>query len=188
MTDSLRGSTSLPSVASNSFSNENTVQLSDSQIINDHVVNETRFEYRRANTSTTPASTAPSLGVPGAFSGGGNGGQFSNSHSDHFELQNITTTTKGKQAIKFGTWMRDNREAQSTNGNFNGSFTFPSVSAFVDTWNGVTAGQTFAQIAAACPTTQTGGCLPTNLTYTKGNEAFQGNVFDAALFFQDDWK
>ena len=59
-------------------------------------------------------STAPSFGVPGSFSGGGNSSQFSNSHTDHYELQNFTTLTKGTQAIKFGAWLRDDREATTT--------------------------------------------------------------------------
>ncbi len=188
VSNSLNGSTSLPTLANSSLSDEHTVQISDSQIINDHLVDETRFEYRHAPGSTTPVSTEPNFSVPGVFAAGGNGGQYSNSHQDHLELQNVFNLTKGKQAIKFGTWLRDNREAITTDGNFNGSFIFPSITAFIDTWNGVAAGEDFAQIAAACPSTQTGGCLPTNLTYTTGNEKFQGNVFDAAVFFQDDWK
>ena len=31
-------------------------------------------------------------------------------------------------------------------------------------------------------------CTPNKLTYTTGRESFLGNVFDAAVFFQDDWK
>jgi Carboxypeptidase regulatory-like domain len=182
------GTLALPSTSSTSDSIENTLQLDDSQIINDRVVNETRFEYRRGNSSGSPASTAPSVGVPGSFSGGGNGKQSSTSHSDHFELQNFTTMTAGAHAIKFGTWIRDNRLATSTNSNFNGGFTFPSVAAYIDTVNGLAQGQTFAQIAAACPTSQKGGCLPTNLAYTTGPLGFKANIFDAALFFQDDWK
>jgi hypothetical protein len=198
VTNGSGGTTSLPSLANSSGSNENTVQLDDTQIITDRIVNETRFEYRRANSTSTPigavpafgvlASTAPSFGVPGVFSGGGNGTLPSSSHSDHFELQNFTTMTKGTQAIKFGLWLRDDREAESSVGNIYGSFTFPSVTAFVDTWNGITAGETIAQIAAACPSTQAGGCVPNKLNYTTGPYAFQGNVFNGALYYQDDWK
>jgi hypothetical protein len=163
------GSTSLPTQSSTSNYSQNTVQLDDTQVISDRVVNETRIEYQRSTGSSTPASTEPTWNVPGSFSGGGDGGQYSNSHSDHLELQNFTTLAAGAHAIKFGTWLRDNREALTTDGNFNGTFTFPSVDAFVDTANGI------AQDA-------------TNLTYTTGGEKFQGNVFDAALYFQDDWK
>ena len=195
VSDNLGGSTSLPAQASSSNSIEHAIQLNDTEIISNRLVNETRFEYRRANSSSSPVSTAPSFSVPGSFAGGGNTSQYANTHADHYELQNFTTLTKGAQAIKFGAWLRDDREATTTNANFNGSFTFPSVAAFVDTWNGeaqaqpgTTQAQIFSQIAAACPPTSTGGCLPTKLTYTTGPEAFQGNVFNAALFAQDDWK
>jgi hypothetical protein len=40
------GSTSLPTTSSSSSNSEHSVQLSDSQIISDHIVNETRFQYR----------------------------------------------------------------------------------------------------------------------------------------------
>ena len=185
---SLGSTTSLPTTATSGTSSENAIQLTDSQIINEHIVNETHFQYRRALSSTTPVSTAPSVGVSGDFSGGGSGGQFNNDHTDHLELQNMTTMSAGAHAIKFGTWIRDNRDANSTNANFNGSFSFPSLQAYVATLNGLVQGETFAQIAAACPATQTGGCIPNNLNYTTGKEAVLGNVFDAALYFQDDWK
>ncbi len=182
------GSTSLPAQATSTLSKENSFQLMDSQIINDRIVNETRFQYRRTTSNTTPVSTAPTVSVAGDFSGGGNSGQFDNSHTDHLELQNITTMSAGAHAIKFGAWMRDNRNANATDANFNGSFSFPSLQAYVATLNGLDQGETFAQVAASCPATQTGGCLPNNLTYTTGREGFTANVFDAALFIQDDWK
>jgi hypothetical protein len=185
---SLGSSTALPTQATSGTSTENSLQLLDSQIVNEHIVNETRFQYRRNVSTTTPVSTAASVGVSGDFSGGGSGGQSDSNHTDHLELQNITTMSAGAHAIKFGTWLRDNRDADSSNANFNGSFGFPSLTAYVDTLNGLTMGQSFAQIAAACPASQVGGCLPNNLTYTTGREGFTSNVFDAALFFQDDWK
>jgi hypothetical protein len=197
-TDSLGGSTSLPSLANSTSSTEHSAQFDDTQIVNDRIVNETRFQYRRANSTATPIGAAPEFGVTsgaapgfnvsGVFSGGGNGTPPSSAHSDHFELENFTTMTKGAQAIKFGVWLRDDRQATSNAGNIYGSFTFPSVTAFVDTWNGIEDGETIAAIEAACPATQVGGCLPTKLSYTTGPYAFKGNVFNGALFVQDDWK
>ncbi len=181
------GNTSLPSQNSTSNVIEHTIQLSDSQIINDRIVNETRFEWRRGSGSRTPVSADPTYGAPGYFSAGGNGGQTSRSHTDHLELQNITTMTAGTHAIKFGVWMRDNREAITTNSNFNGSFSFSTVQPYIDTLNGLAAGKTIAEIAASCTDT-TNGCTPNRLTYTTGPTSFRSNVFDGALFFQDDWK
>jgi uncharacterized membrane protein YgcG len=163
------GSTDLPTQSSSSISTESTIQASNAWIINDRLINETRFQYLRDDSSTTPASTAPLVTVPGTFTGGGSEAQNSSDHQDHFELQNLTTISAGAHAIKFGTRLRDNREANSTDANFNGSFNFDTVADLVSALNGAAA-------------------LPAKLTYTTGNKAASANVFDAALFFQDDWR
>ena len=185
------GSTSLPSQATGSSSTEQAIQITDSQIINERMVNETHFQYRRSPTISTSVSSAPGVGVGGYFSGGGSGSQFSNAHSDHLELQNMTTMSAGAHAIKFGLWARDNRSSTSSSGGFNGSFSFPSLGAYVATLNGLAQGQTVAQIAATCTPQDVqnwGGCIPNRLSYTTGNQKFAANVFDASLYFQDDWK
>ena len=89
--------------------------------------------------------------------------------------------SEGAHAIKFGTRVRYNRDANSTDANFNGSFSFQSLGAYVTMLNGIAAGQTWAQIAAA-------GGLPNKLNYTTGAPAVVASVFDGALFVQDDWK
>ena len=180
------GQTSLPTQNATADTVENTVQIDDSQVINDRIVNETRMQYRRSFNSEVPVSAAPTVLLRNYFSSGGNAAQSSSGHNDHVELQNFTTMTAGAHAIKFGVWMRDNRQATSTSSNFNGTFNFPSLNAYLDTLNGMAAGETVAQIAAACPAGQL--CTPNKLTYTTGPYAFEGNLFDAALFFQDDWK
>ena len=48
-----------PEQSSASHSTEHTIQISDAFIINDHVVNETRFQYLRDIERSTPVSTAP---------------------------------------------------------------------------------------------------------------------------------
>ncbi|HUB51010.1 MAG TPA: carboxypeptidase regulatory-like domain-containing protein [Terracidiphilus sp.] len=182
------GSTSLPSQNATSDTIEHTIQASDSQVISDRVVNETRFEYRRENTTETPTSNAPTISVPGFFSTGGNAAQLNSGHNDHYELQNITTMTAGAHAIKFGAWLRDNRQATSTDANYNGSFSFPTVYDYAGALNMLATGN-------ACPTAPSSNdytCgsvnAPNKLTYTTGPMAFAGNVFDGALYFQDDWK
>jgi len=158
------GSTlALPTQATGSTSYEHTVQLSDSEIINDRIVNETRFQYLRDDATDTSVSAAPQVQVPGYFTSGGSSSQYSGDHQDHYELWNETTMSAGAHAIKFGTRVRDNRDANSTDSNFNGTFSFASLAAY--------EAQT-----------------PNKLTYTFGPIAAAANVFDAALFFQDDWK
>jgi hypothetical protein len=178
----------LPSLATTSNSTEHQVQITDSQIINDRIVNETRFQWLLDRSSSGSTGTAPQVSVPGFFVGGNSTNQTTSDHTNHLELQNITTMSVGAQAIKFGTRIRDNRDASSNNGDFNGSFSFPSLNAYLDTVNGLAQNESFATIASNCPTTQTGGCLPNKLSYNTGAQGALANVFDAALFFQDDWK
>ncbi|MFZ1015723.1 MAG: hypothetical protein WAN28_20425, partial [Terracidiphilus sp.] len=158
------GSTlSLPSQATASTSLENTLQVSDAEVINDRIVNETRFQYLRDTGTDTSVSNAPQVQVPGSFVSGGSSSQYSNDHQDHYELWNETTMSAGAHALKFGTRLRDFRDANSTNSNFNGTFSFANLAAY--------EAQT-----------------PNKLTYTSGPLAAVANLFDAALFVQDDWK
>jgi hypothetical protein len=171
-------STSLPSQSLTTTSTEHTLQLSDSQIINDHIVNETRFEYRRALESISPVSTLPTLIVSGDFIGGGAAGQSSNDHQDHFELQNYTTMSLGPQTIKFGAWLRDNRDANASFANRNGTLVF-SEKGYTDALNALAQGQSLTSLPA-------GDFV--NLSITAGQSAFTTNTFDGSLFLQDDWK
>jgi hypothetical protein len=191
------GSTSLPDQNATSDTIEHTIQASDSQVINDRIVNETRFEYRRENTTETPVSTDPTISVPGFVSTGGNAAQSNSGHNDHYELQNITTMTAGGHAIKFGAWLRDNRQATSTDANYNGSFSFSTVYDYAGALNTAATETTpndFATGTACLPTASPSeiACgsvnAPNKLTYTSGPIAFAGNVFDGALYVQDDWK
>ena len=172
------GSTELPSQSMNSSSTEHSFQLSDSQIINDHMVNETRLEYRRAIESVTPVSTAPTLIVSGDFTGGGASGQSSNDHSDHFELQNYTTISKGAQTIKFGAWLRDNRDANSSYANHNGTLVF-TQQGYADALSALAQGRSLSTLPAH---------EFVYLSVTAGRTAYTANTFDGALFIQDDWK
>jgi hypothetical protein len=181
------GSTSLPSQATGNTTSEHSVQMDDTQIISDRIVNETRFQYRLAPTVNTSVSTAPKVGVGGFFTGGGSSSQSSSDRSSHIELQNITTMTKGTQAIKFGTWLRDNRDANSSSGGFNGSFTFADLNDYTGAVNNF---YTPGFCPAGGPVTSECGKtnLPVKMNITTGNTKYLGNVFDAALYFQDDWK
>lgn len=172
------GSTQLPSQSMTTTSTEHTIQLSDSQIINDRMVNETRLEYRRALDSVSPVSTAPTLSVSGDFSGGGASGQSSHDHGDHLELQNYTTMTVRTQTIKFGAWLRDNRDANSSYANHNGTLVF-TQQGYIDALNALAQGKSLTTLPAG---------EFVYLQITAGRTAYTTNTFDGALFVQDDWK
>jgi hypothetical protein len=172
----------LPTQATSSSSTNHSVQLSDALIINDRIVNETRFQYRHESSSETPANTAPVVSVSSYFTGGGSSSQASKDSSDSYELQNLTTMSLGAHALKFGTRLRDGRDDNTTNAGFNGSFSFTGL----DAYNKAVAalGSDSFVSGDSLPT----DALPQKLDYTTGQLGATANVFDAAVFVQDDWK
>jgi hypothetical protein len=170
----------LPTQATSSSSTEHSIQLSDALIINDHIVNETRFQYRHDSSSETPASTAPTFSVSSFFTGGGSSSQVSKDKSDSYELQNLTTMSLGAHALKFGTRLRDGRDDDTTNAGFNGSFSFARRS-YYDNAAAALGSDSFVSGLSA-------DAMPQKMSYTTGPQGATANVFDAAVFVQDDWK
>lgn len=169
--------TQLPTQSSTETTNDHSLQISDTQIINDHVVNETLFQYDRSTSDTTPVSTAPTIAVQaGNFSSGGSAGQSAHDHTDRWEFQNLTTMSLGKHAVKFGTRLRDSRDANSSDAGFNGTFTFSDTQTYS------------AAVQSALNTGPESDSTPSQLSYSTGTQGAVGNVFDAAVFIQDDWK
>ena len=137
--------------------------------------------YERQNENHYPDSTDRTISVQGDFTGGGFSGQESRDHTTRLEFQNLTTLSHGTHAIKFGTRIRDSRDANLTNSNFNGGFTFGSYGAYLKMANGLASGTPFSDLVTA-------GYGPATATYATGGESTLANVFDMALFAQDDWK
>jgi hypothetical protein len=190
---------SLSSASTHESNTDHTVQLSDAYVINDHIVNESRFQFERQNENHYPDSDATTINVQGYFSGGGYSGQESRDHYTRLEFQNMTTMSHGAHAIKFGTRMRDSEDASYTDSGFKGSYTF------ADTLNGnstINAYQKYLAMANALYTSKvkttfndqvTDGNGPSSAGYTaciSGSNCYSSvaNVFDIALYVQDDWK
>jgi hypothetical protein len=172
---------SLASTSSHESNTDHTIQISDAIVINDHTVNESRFQYERQNENHYPDSALRTITVSGDFTGGGYSAQKSMDHSTRLEFQNMTTLTHGAHAIKFGTRMRDTRDANLSSSNFNGKFTFSTYQSYLAMANGLASGTSFNALVAA-------GNGPTSASYTSGKQSTLANMFDLALFVQDDWK
>ena len=148
-------------------------------------------QFERHNENHYPDSTARSISVAGDFVGGGFVGQESQDHTIQLEFQNITTLTRGNHAIRFGTRLRDTRDANLTNASFNGKFVFSPVTVGIANYaasqvyelmaNGLASGHTFNSLVSQ-------GIGPSSAGYATGNESALANVFDVALFAQDDVK
>lgn len=198
------GGISLRSMGFNESNTEHEIQLSDTQILGPHAVNETRFEYERGRSTENALSPAPTISVLGAFTGGGNPVGVLATNTDHYELQNYTSVNRGTHFLRLGGRLRATREANSTTQNFNGTFTFtkpnlndPSLSpecrnilisnpnfsaldAFRVTEQGLQNGLSPQQIRAEC-----GGA--SQFTIAAGQPLVSDTIFDAGLYAEDDW-
>ncbi|HKR30681.1 MAG TPA: carboxypeptidase regulatory-like domain-containing protein [Terriglobales bacterium] len=158
------GSTpALPSLAYTSDETEHTVQVSDTQVFGSKIVNETRFQYNRDSSDQNPLSTAPQLSVPGFFTTGGNSAGHVVNQENHYEIQNYTSYVSGNHSMRFGGRLRISQASDLLASNFNGTFTYPSVDAFVNN-------------------------QPNQFSITTGQPLISDTFLDLGVYAEDDWK
>ena len=112
---------------------------------------------------TTPQSVAPEVLVIGGFTDGGNSDGHLDYNHHHTELDDDATFTLSKHTITFGGRLRTVVEPYITPGNFNGRYTFSSLSTYA-------AG------------------APTQFTLTVGRPLVRIFSVDGSVYLSDDWK
>ena len=153
----------LQSQAYNTLNQESTLQVSDTQVLSAKLLNETRFQYIRDRDNQLPQNTTATTTVQGAFTGGGSNDGTDRDNQDHYELQNYTTLAQGSHSIHFGARLRAVRDSNYSTGGFNGNYTYSSLNSFAAN-------------------------KPSQYQITMGNPAARVTLFDAGVFFQDDWR
>ncbi len=162
------GQFSLPTTGYNSNSTEQTVQISDTQIISPNIVNETRFQFIRDSDNQTPLSMDPTIVVQGAFTGGGSSQGIVIGNQDHYELQNYTSITHGTHFIKFGGRLRGTVYSSTQNSGFNGSYTFASIEQY--------------------QATLAGTAVPSQFSLVAGQPLSDVSMIDVGLYAEDEWR
>ena len=154
----------LPTQAYNTTSLENTVQVSNSLVLSKNLVDDIRFQYRRIRNQQVPVSGLPTVSVQGTFMSGGSNSGTVEDHQDDFEFQDYFAAAVGAHSLNFGTRLRAYRDANYTSAGSNSSYTFDTVGDYL-------AG------------------TPQQYKVTIINQYIaRATLFDAALFYQDDWK
>lgn len=187
----------------NPINSEQTLQISDTQVVNARTINETRFQYVRSTNSQSPVSTVPLIQVQGAFTTGGNVQGTTNDTLDRYELQNYTSMALGKHFVKFGARLRENRDDNFQTGDFNGTFSFgsrqtpaPSASCSGPSVQ-LTGIQAYQQLVMGLANGQSvqsliscgfGASEYSVSASPVGNPTVRVNWFDAGLYLQDDWR
>jgi hypothetical protein len=199
------GGFNLPTRQSSSLGDQNTFQLTETQVIGARAVNESRFQYHRTATDTAGDATLPVINVSSAFTTGGASAFTSYNHTANYEFQNNTSLTRNKHFIKFGVRIRGAEQSSYSPNNYTGSFTFAGFScaaassasnpfcaanpgglvtglqAYALTQMGLADGMSMQQIRAL-------GGGPTQYSVAGGQPLTSVSQVDAAPFLQDDWR
>ena len=208
------GNFTLPTQAFRSSLMEHSVQATETMLIGVSTVNEFRFQFRHQNSAQTPDSMDPSIVVANAFNGGGSSAGLHDYIHHHYEVQNYTTKTASEHTWKFGARLRAVSIKDTSEQNFNGTYTFGGAYApILDANNqpvvpGVVCNP--AIVTAGCTTISSiqqyqrtllfqamgmspqqmialgGG--PTQFSINTGNPVVYVGGADIGLFAGDDWK
>src|SRR3989441_1177951 len=118
------GNFSLLSRAYKSSTTEQTAQLSETVVLNERVINETRFQFIHRRAGQTEANPLPATDVLQAFIGGGAQVGLSSTDENRYELQNYTSALSGLHTLKFGVRIRGVHITDISPANFGGTYTF----------------------------------------------------------------
>ena len=189
------GQFSLPSQAYNTNGTEHTIQVSDTHVISERTVNQARFQYLHDSDTQTPQyssftgggnpggcllQTLPcEISVLGAFTGGGNSTGKVIDTQDHYEFQNYTSISLGKNFIRLGGRLRDVEVSNSSIQDANGVFTFPSLALYQSALQALQscAGQSGCETAGA-----------NQFLIVTGKAHASVNLIDLGLYGEDDWR
>ncbi len=187
------GDFSLPSRATQFENKEHTIQLTETAILNERTVNETRFQYRFDDRETIGDNTIPTVNVLNSFVGGGSSIGLDFNKEKSWELQNYTTTVLGKDsqhAIKFGVRLRGTSLEDRSDSNYGGTFTFAGFVNPGDPFdtNGDGVVSSIEQYRAKLLGAPDARYNPNQFSISAGNPLADISQYDVGLFITDDWR
>ena len=162
------GGFNLPERAYDVESREHTLRLTETAVINQKVINETRFQYSRDSRQNEGGSFAPTLRVLDAFTAGGAQSGQSSNELDRVELQNYTSWAWGDHALKVGARLRSAGVRDISRQNFAGTFTFTTLEQYRASLQGT--------------------ARPTQFSVAGGQPEVSVRQTDFSPFIQDDWR
>jgi hypothetical protein len=161
----------LPDAAYYSSASETTIQIVDTQILSQRIINETRFEYQHEAASQTALNTTPTIMVSGNFTGGGSNSGNSSTPQNHFEAQNYTSIQLAKNFIRFGGRLRSTDEQSITTAGTNGSFSYNCL------------------LTSGCSTSSSyENNVASQFSITQILHPVSATLVDLGLYAEDDWK
>ncbi|HYO62982.1 MAG TPA: carboxypeptidase regulatory-like domain-containing protein, partial [Pyrinomonadaceae bacterium] len=202
------GDLNLPSRAFDTSDTQHTLRVTETAVINQAVINETRFQFDRERRTQEGGSFEPTLRVLEAFTGGGAQVGLSFNARDRFELSNHTSWAVGTHSLKAGARLRGVRLRDVSQSNFGGTFTFAGGPAPVlDANNQVVLDATgqpvldtitsleryrrtlfFQRAGLSAAEIRARGGGPTQFSLAGGDPEARVSQVDFGPFIQDDWR
>jgi hypothetical protein len=202
------GGFSLPSRAYRGRRTNFIMQLTETALINEKTVNETRFQFIRSRFNQASVLNAFALNVLDSFSGGGAQVGSSSNAQDRFELQNFTSWTSGKHFLKIGARVRHVQIDSISPANFGGTYTFAGgFGPRLDATDQVVIGANgqpeiidlssleryrrtllFARAGMSAAAIRLLGGGATQFSIAGGDPEAEVKQTDVSFYFQDEWK
>jgi hypothetical protein len=197
------GGFSLPTRAFSGRNRNFNLQITETALINEKTVNETRFQITRNRFGQVSASDDFALNVLDSFFGGGSQVGSASNTQDRMELQNFTSWSVGRHFVKVGARIRHSRIDNISPGNFGGTYTFAGgTGPALDANDQVIPGSAvqlssleryrrtlvFTRAGLSPATIRTLGGGATQFSIAGGTPQTLVKQTDAAFYFQDEWK
>jgi hypothetical protein len=198
------GGFSLPSRGYRGSRENYTLQLTETAIINEKTINETRLQVQHGLFRQTAILALPALNVQDSFFGGGAQVGNASNTQDRVELQNFTSWSTGQHFLKIGGRLRNVRVRSIAPSNFGGTYTFAGgTGPSLDANNQIIPGGALIQISSleryrrtllgqrqglSATQIRTLGGGATQFSLAGGNPEADVKQNDISFYIQDDWK
>ncbi len=165
---------------------EHTLRLTNIATLSSSLLHESRVAYTWKNTVDTPNSTAASVQVAGAFTGGGATSQTLEDRERDLEVNDDLLITRGAHSMKIGVEALGIFVHATDPDTFNGAYTFgggvaPNLSGAGTSV--ITGFEQYRRALAGLP-----GGVPTTYQVTTGDPLVPFTQWRLALYAQDTWK
>lgn len=197
------GGFALPSRAYSGRRSNFTLQITETALINEKTVNETRFQYIRNPFRQTSVLDAFALSVNESFSGGGSQVGASSNMQNRAELTNFTSWTHGNHFLKVGARVRHVNVESISPGNFGGTYTFgggfgpqldandqilPGPNVEISSLERYRRTLVFSRAGLSAAQIRLLGGGATQFSIAGGNPEATVKQTDIAFYIQDEWK
>jgi len=208
------GGFSLPTQVYNSTNVEHAFQASESWVISPKIVDETRFQFLHQHMEQDANDHDPSIVAANAFSGGGALNPAYQYIHHHWEVQNNLSVLAGQHSWKMGMRLRAVSIVDTSEQNFDGTFTFGGVYAPIlnsnyqpvapnivcnpsipnpgcETLSSIQQYQRaliFQSMGVPIAQAQLWGGAPTQFSINTGNPVVDVGGVDVGLYAGDDWR